>query len=64
MVTTDKLTFTHYWVTGFGWENTAFIPDDFIKVEKLGETSEGVIYIAFNKLAGKHIFLNKINNEY
>jgi len=48
--------FTHYWVSGFGWENTTFQPEDFIEVEILGENEkDGVIFIATSDNGKKHI---------
>lgn len=50
-----KVVFTHLWVSGFGWENTIFLPSDFEEVEKLGEnTNDGTIFIGVNGNA-KHI---------
>lgn len=51
-----KIEFTHCWVSGFGWEDTIFLPEDFIEVEKLGENKEdGIVFIAINDSGGKHI---------
>ncbi len=51
-----SIKFTHYWVSGFGWENTIFLPEDFIEVEKLGKNEkDGIVFIATNKVGGKHI---------
>ena len=48
--------FTHYWVSGFGWENTIFIPEDFAEVEELGRSEkDGIVFIAINDSGGKHI---------
>lgn len=48
--------FTHYFVSGFGWENTIFLPEDFVSVEKLGENEvDGIIFIAINEHGGAHI---------
>jgi hypothetical protein len=30
-----KIKLTHYWVTGFGWENTVYLPEDFQQIKKL-----------------------------
>jgi hypothetical protein len=44
-----KIVFTHYWVSGFGWENTIFLPSDFDSVEKLGENeTDGTIFLGVN----------------
>jgi hypothetical protein len=37
----NKLTITHLWVDGFGWENTILIEDDFKLLEKLEGVFEG-----------------------
>ena len=51
-----NIEFTHYWVTGFGWEFTVFLPLDFEKVEVLGFNDiDGFIFIGIN-LNKKHIF--------
>ena len=51
-----KIEFTHYWVSGFGWENTIFSPEDFVEVEELGENKkDGVVFLAINNAGGKHI---------
>ena len=57
--------FTHYWVTGFGWENTIFINEDFENVEVLGyNKKDGTIFLAKNKLGKNHILKGKfIKNE-
>lgn len=48
--------FTHYWVSGFGWENTIFEPKDFESVEVLGfNDKDGTIFIGINGET-KHIF--------
>jgi len=57
----ENLNFTHYWVTGFGWENTIFQSGDFTEVEKLGESDEGVAYIGVADNGKTHILL--ISNE-
>lgn len=36
-----KLTITHLWVDGFGWENTILIEEDFQLLEKLEGVFEG-----------------------
>jgi len=51
--------FTHYFVTGFGWENTIFQPKDFKEVEKLGESNEGVVYIGIAENNKTHILLDE-----
>ena len=51
-----KIEFTHYWVSGFGWENTIYQPEDFVEVEILGENEkDGVCFLALNENGGKHI---------
>jgi hypothetical protein len=52
-----KLVFTHYWITGFGWEPTAYVPSDFPFIERLGRNSEdGLIFLAKNSRGVSHIF--------
>jgi len=52
----SNIEFTHYWVTGFGWEHTIFQVEDFVEVEKLGESEQdGFVFIAINKVGAKHI---------
>lgn len=47
--------FTHLWVSGFGWENCIYVPDDFDTVDLLGHNSkDGPIFMAINGNA-KHI---------
>lgn len=48
--------FTHYWVSGFGWENTIYLPEDFQTVEILGENEkDGTVFICINDKGGQHI---------
>jgi len=48
--------FTHYWVSGFGWETTIYQTEDFETVEIMGENDvDGVIFLAINDNGGKHI---------
>jgi hypothetical protein len=45
----DSIVFTHYWVSGFGWETTIFQPSDFSLIEKLGyNEKDGNIFIGIN----------------
>lgn len=47
---------THYWVSGFGWENTIFQTEDFITIEKMGFNEvDGFIFLGINDNGGKHI---------
>lgn len=51
-----KVEFTHYWVSGFGWENTIFQQEDFETVEEMGcNDTDGHIFIGINIGGGKHI---------
>ncbi len=51
-----KMGFTHYWVSGFGWENTIYLPEDFVTVEELGFNDIDVyIFLGINETGGKHI---------
>jgi len=59
-----KIIFTHYWVSGFGWEPTIYQPEDFIEVEKMGENEiDGTVFIAINEKGGKHILKGSILNN-
>jgi hypothetical protein len=51
--------FDKYWVTGYGWEVTIFLPEDFDSVELLGENDEGRIWVAFNNKGVQHILLEQ-----
>ena len=57
----EEFTFTHYWVSGFGWENTVFCPQDFETVEILGYNFEENYhtFLATNSAGGKHILKGK-----
>ena len=35
-----KLIITHLWVSGFGWESTILLEEDFAKVEKINNHGE------------------------
>lgn len=51
-----NVNFTHYWVTGFGWENTIFLPSDFESVEILGENeNDGTVFLCINDKGGQQI---------
>ncbi len=50
-----EVNFTHYWVTGFGWEETVFLPSDFIEVEEFGKDGNTIIFIGIDNSGGKHI---------
>lgn len=54
-----NMEFTHYWVSGFGWENTIFQPEDFETVEEMGFNDfDGYIFLGINgngDLSRKHI---------
>jgi hypothetical protein len=50
-----KVEFTHYWVTGFGWEVTIFLQSDFDEVEELGYSEkDGFVFLGI-KDTSKHI---------
>jgi len=52
----EIIIFTHYWVTGFGWENTIYNSDDFVDVTLFGESKEeGKVFICTNDKGGKQI---------
>lgn len=51
-----KIEFTHYWVSGFGWENTIYQVEDFENVEEMGyNDADGYIFLGVNEKGGKHI---------
>lgn len=50
-----NLNFTHYWVTGFGWEVTIFLPTDFVKVEYFGKGDGYLVFIGISDSGGQHI---------
>lgn len=53
--------FTHYWVTGFGWENTVYLPSDFDSVEILGENEkDGTVFLCVNDKGGQQIMKGTI----
>jgi hypothetical protein len=57
-----NIEFTHYWVSGFGWENTIFLPSDFETIEEMGfNETDGFIFIAINNKGGKHILKGTYN---
>ena len=52
----EEIEFTHYWVSGFGWENTIYHPEDFVTVEEMGFNNiDGYIFLGVNDKGGKHI---------
>ena len=54
-----KIEFTHYWVSGFGWENTIYLQSDFEEVEALGyNDKDGYIFMGITGKA-KHILKGK-----
>lgn len=51
---------THYWVSGFGWENTIFQKEDFKTFEKIGyNESDGEIFLGITENNKKHILRNE-----
>lgn len=62
-----QIEFTGYWVSGFGWENTIFQPEDFVSIEELGRNDiDGIVFLAINDSGGKHILkgnYNKTNSD-
>jgi len=58
------IVFTHYWVSGFGWENTIFQPEDFSEVETMGyNDTDGYIFLGINEVGGKHILKGRLYNN-
>lgn len=57
-----KMIITHYWVSGFGWENTIFSPSDFETCEELGRDENGVYFIGINDKNAKHILKGYYEN--
>lgn len=55
----ETIEFTHYWVSGFGWGNTVFVPSDFESVEYFGKDENDIVFIGINKEGGKHILKGK-----
>ena len=53
-----EINFTHYWIEGLGWKETIYKPDDFITVEKLGESEEGIIYLGYTSENHRWILLD------
>lgn len=52
-----NIEFTHYWVSGFGWENTIFQPEDFVTVEEMGYTDEdGYIFLLIDEQGSQYLF--------
>lgn len=50
------ISFTHYWVDGFGWENTVYDSFDFQDVQFIGESEdEGKVYFCTNSLGNRQI---------
>lgn len=48
--------FTHYWVSGFGWEITIFQTEDFATVEQLGFNDvDGYVFLGIDHKDCKHI---------
>ena len=55
-----KINFTHYWVSGFGWETTIFQQEDFVEVEAMGyNDNDGYIFLGINDKGAKHILKGK-----
>jgi hypothetical protein len=56
----QKIEFTHYWVSGFGWENTIFQQEDFESIESLGHNdADGYIFLGIGESGAKHILKGK-----
>lgn len=53
----NKVSFTHLWVDGFGWENTVHLPSDFAELEVFGMDDEiGVlIFLGISDRGGVRI---------
>lgn len=52
----EEVKFTHYWVTGKGWEVTIYQPSDFVEVEEMGYNPEdGIIFIGVSERGSQHI---------
>jgi len=54
-----EIILTHFWVSGFGWEDTILIEEDFKELDKLGENEkDGIVFIGVQKLGnGKNHIL-------
>lgn len=59
-----RAVFTHYWVTGFGWENTIFQQEDFDTVEYFAHSeTDGTIMFGI-KDGAKHLLKGKFTTQY
>ena len=50
-----KLTITHLWVDGFGWENTILIEEDFLLIYETG--SKDNICVGLDKISHNYVIL-------
>ena len=58
-----EIIFTHFLVSGFGWENTVYIESDFDTVELLGQSDiDGYVFIGISGNA-KHILKGYYKNR-
>jgi hypothetical protein len=56
----EQIDFTHYWVSGFGWEVTVFLPSDFVEVKEFGRfIRDEIVFIGINQSGGQHILKGK-----
>lgn len=51
----DNLEFTHFWVDGFGWENTIYIPSDFERIEFFGQHEQEKVFMCYTLSDTCHI---------
>jgi len=59
-----EITITHKWVTGFGWENTILIQDDFFSLEELWiDESKSQIFTGNDKINNSINILKGHYNE-
>ena len=54
-ITFMDIEFTHYWITGFGWEVTIYLPTDFETVEEFGRDKDYIVFIGVTDSGAQHI---------
>lgn len=56
-ITDETVQFTHLHLSGFGWENTIYLPSDFDRVTKLSNIGKSDGYQWFSAFKGKTHYL-------
>lgn len=59
----SNLQITHIWVSGFGWENTILIEEDFKTLEKISNENDICIFLGVQKESDKQLILKGYINE-